>query len=887
MKKSIKYLVIFCLFFLPFFVEAKKNYLYDVMKDDLESGAVKEYTGEHEDSLTIPADSKIYHWRGSADLIKTKNNVIFAGFCWQIVRTTDTGGVKLLYNGIPDSSGACSSSRYTHKGLSYVSVYLGGSSYYYSSSYRYDESTGYYYLTGQTKYLTYSANNFDSVKGWYTCKNTNSEGKCTTLYLIDGHNASTSFTLAFALGDSAPYSAIGWSLFNPLYNSIADLSYTYNKRYPGAFEYLTTSMSISQDREYTVGDYYTKSGNRYNLYGLQRITGAEWAENYQNYVGKYTCDGGSGGATSMSCVKIGYITDYSNKYNMIKTDANLNYIYGDEYVYDSTTGKYTVSGNTVTIQNYHLEQEQRIGKRYTCHNTSGVCDQLRFVYGSDISRNDEYIVLSNGESEKDAYAQMTQGDDNPQDSSVKKLVDMWYEENLLDYSRYIEDSIYCLDRLDVNDNAFNSDSGSGGPNFTRDYNNRKMTCSRIEDKYSVSNEKAKLKYPIGLLTFDEAYLNSGYFMYENAAYWLMTPGYLAICNNISANGYVVQSNAPILAGCSTTVNNKNAVRPTITLVKGVKYDGGDGTQTAPYLIASFVKSNIIVENDDNKGTFETDSLENIEEGSRVSFSIQPKKGYGIDSVVIKDSEENIIDYQSNDNEYSFVMPDSDTTITIEYKKLKYEVSVQIVNETKDYTINITDLTQVEYEEEVIFKATPIKGFQIKSIKVIDTDNKEIEFTETDNEYKFIMPASNVTIIPIYEKVKNPIVIEENIDDSFVTVEVANIRAVVYEDKVLFQVDPTEGYVLARILISDADGNPIEYTKKENENVFEFIMPDKEIIISLSYEKEVEEVEEPEKEQEQPEEEENPNTQDIVLVVLIILLISYISTKWLQKHLANS
>ena len=44
----------------------------------------------------------IYYYRGAV----TNNNVLFGGFCWKIVRTTETGGVKLIYNGIP-SSGQC------------------------------------------------------------------------------------------------------------------------------------------------------------------------------------------------------------------------------------------------------------------------------------------------------------------------------------------------------------------------------------------------------------------------------------------------------------------------------------------------------------------------------------------------------------------------------------------------------------------------------------------------------------------------------------------------------------------------------------------------------------------------------------------------------------
>ena len=45
-------------------------------------------------------DVPIYYYRGAVD----NNNLIFANFCWKIVRTTKTGGIKLIYNGIPTNN---------------------------------------------------------------------------------------------------------------------------------------------------------------------------------------------------------------------------------------------------------------------------------------------------------------------------------------------------------------------------------------------------------------------------------------------------------------------------------------------------------------------------------------------------------------------------------------------------------------------------------------------------------------------------------------------------------------------------------------------------------------------------------------------------------------
>ena len=45
----------------------------------------------------------VYYYRGDID----NNHVKFANFCWKIVRTTDTGGVKLIYDGVPSNEGVC------------------------------------------------------------------------------------------------------------------------------------------------------------------------------------------------------------------------------------------------------------------------------------------------------------------------------------------------------------------------------------------------------------------------------------------------------------------------------------------------------------------------------------------------------------------------------------------------------------------------------------------------------------------------------------------------------------------------------------------------------------------------------------------------------------
>lgn len=77
--------------------KVKVTYNQTYPKED-QSG-VFQYTGEGSNNYANP----VYFERGSVN----NNNIIFGGFCWYAMRTTETGGVKLLYNGTPNENGYC------------------------------------------------------------------------------------------------------------------------------------------------------------------------------------------------------------------------------------------------------------------------------------------------------------------------------------------------------------------------------------------------------------------------------------------------------------------------------------------------------------------------------------------------------------------------------------------------------------------------------------------------------------------------------------------------------------------------------------------------------------------------------------------------------------
>lgn len=274
-------------------------------------------------------------------------------------------------------------------------------------------------------------------------------------------------------------------------------------------------------------------------------------------------------------------------------------------------------------------------------------------------------------------------------------------------------------------------------------------------------------------------------------------------------------------------------RPVLFLKKDVAIIRGTGTSSNPYIVKLLNNSNITIINDNNFGNFVIDKTNNVEELSDVLFSVIPIEGYRVSNIEIKDASNNNINYSltNNDNEYHFSMPGSNVTITLEYEKIKSSINVEIVNETEDLNVEINDLTQIEYNEEVNFTIKPIKGFKIKSVVIKDANNNEIEFTKNNNKYTFIMPSSDVTIIPSYERVSNNVSIIDNEGIKEFAIEVNDAEAVLYEEKVKFTIIPEEDYEIEKIDIIDENQNLIDYTKTNKEYEYEFIMPDTSVTIT--------------------------------------------------------
>ena len=111
----------------------------------------------------------VYYYRGDVD----NNHVKFANFCWKIVRTTDTGGVKLIYDGVPSNEGVCNNTeKDTHISTTDTKFNTNSKSpadvgYMYGTRYEYANATGtnWYYAPD----VTYANGTYTlTAKGSYT-----------------------------------------------------------------------------------------------------------------------------------------------------------------------------------------------------------------------------------------------------------------------------------------------------------------------------------------------------------------------------------------------------------------------------------------------------------------------------------------------------------------------------------------------------------------------------------------------------------------------------------------------------------------------------------------------------------------------------------------------
>jgi hypothetical protein len=210
------------------------------------------------------------------------------------------------------------------------------------------------------------------------------------------------------------------------------------------------------------------------------------------------------------------------------------------------------------------------------------CSTVAYVYYYTGSGTMYYITLKDGETSVNvALDKML--NQNTTSSTMKIGLEAWYERNLLNYSSYIEDTIYCNDRSYKNFESSGWNENGGNTNTHLQFKEYSVTsdlsCTKQTDQFSTSNESAKLKYPIGLATSPEMnILNNEILRKTGQYYWIASPFYFG--STVGSERGVV-SNGRI---DNLHVDFNFGVRPVVSLRSGTEYSGGDGSVDSPYVI---------------------------------------------------------------------------------------------------------------------------------------------------------------------------------------------------------------------------------------------------------------------------------------------------------------
>ena len=289
-----------------------------------ENACVTKYEGEVTDEVgkTVPATNVYFN------KCVDKRNIIFGGFCWQVIRTTETGGIKMIYNGEP-VDGKCESTRGNHKGI--VSIWdpsnYPPTEYLYGSSFTYNISTKEFTLV-DTFSSTWSDSTYEDLIGKFTCRN--ASGTCTVLYSINGYINSTRASADSYDIEDINYSIMGMVDYNSDDSSPAKVGYMFNKVY----KYLQKSPGTM---EYKFGNTFTYENGTYTLSGTTQNIGT-WSTGYNTIDNThYTCWNTNGICNTISYI---YYTSSSSAYYIDISDGKNIEDALNEMLYDNDVNRY-------------------------------------------------------------------------------------------------------------------------------------------------------------------------------------------------------------------------------------------------------------------------------------------------------------------------------------------------------------------------------------------------------------------------------------------------------------------------------------------------------------------------------------------------------------------
>ena len=291
---------------------------------------------------------------------------------------------------------------------------------------------------------------------------------------------------------------------------------------------------------------------------------------------------------------VGYM--YGNRDNTVEGTTELRTVEASssETVYVASSYEYNFETNTFSPVNPVAVKVSDLDETYVGYYApspdSSYIYRITSITPGNLFRNTVigYTYVRYGTTSKE------KAQENINNSTIKDVIDAWYEENLLntEYEEYLSDTLFCNDRsLSSNIDSTYTQLGYGVEKTGyRMRNSLSVTlkCNQQNDRFTVNDEaigNGDLTYPIALMTIDEAYFagasiteGKGHYLYTGNDYWAMN------ATEFSGWGAIVEKLSNIGSGSNGEVQDSYGVRPVINL-KANSLQSGDGTINNPYMLS--------------------------------------------------------------------------------------------------------------------------------------------------------------------------------------------------------------------------------------------------------------------------------------------------------------
>ena len=260
------------------------------------------------------------------------------------------------------------------------------------------------------------------------------------------------------------------------------------------------------------------------------------------------------------------------------------YNFGTGYSFDESTKKFTLTGDIKQLTWKDNHDEIVKNNLYSCLNTD--CNVVYKVTGYS---NETTMTVQPISYSSDSYAEAVT---NTTNSSIKTTLDTWYKNNMTAYTSYLADTTFCNDRSITGGSGYLTTPTTYYGAYGRLASRRapSLKCVQNNDKFTLTNESAKLDYPVSLITADETSMaggvlsiaNSNYYLYNGQYTWTLSPSHFESHHSLA---YVWGVHPSGSLNRWYEVAGSIGARPVINLKADTQITKGDGTSLNPYVIA--------------------------------------------------------------------------------------------------------------------------------------------------------------------------------------------------------------------------------------------------------------------------------------------------------------